>query len=155
MDCSVVLRTFTAVGNQPTELFSPHENETLHPVTQSLFLLPAPSASAASPSLQELPFCLVCELHCCGHIRSLSLVTGVSHSARCAPGSSCCVLFSRSTSSHSAAGFLGKNKDFIKNLFLLFSCSVVSDSVTPWTEHTGLPYPSLIPGVCSDSCLLS
>ena len=39
---------------------------------------------------------------------------------------------------------------------LLFSCSVVSNSL--WShglQHTILPWPSLSPGVCSNSCPLS
>ena len=42
----------------------------------------------------------------------------------------------------------------ITHCCLLFSCSVVSDSVTPWT-HARLPCPSLSPRVCSDSWPLS
>ena len=38
---------------------------------------------------------------------------------------------------------------------LLFSHSVVSDSVTPWLQHTRLLCPSPSPRVCSNSCLLS
>ena len=39
---------------------------------------------------------------------------------------------------------------------LLFSCSVVSDSLGPHgLQHGRLPCPSLSPGVCSDSCPLS
>ena len=39
---------------------------------------------------------------------------------------------------------------------LLFSCLVVSDSLWPHgLQHTRLPCPSLSPGVCSDSRLLS
>ena len=34
---------------------------------------------------------------------------------------------------------------------LLFSHSVMSDSVTPWLPHARLPCPSLLPGVCSNS----
>ena len=39
---------------------------------------------------------------------------------------------------------------------ILFSSWVVSDSLQPrgW-QHTRLPCPSLSPGVCSDSCVLS
>ena len=33
-----------------------------------------------------------------------------------------------------------------------FSHSVVSNSVTPCTEHTRLPCPSVTPGACSNSC---
>ena len=43
-----------------------------------------------------------------------------------------------------------------KKGLLLFSCSVVSSSLQPHRlQHIGLPCPSLSPGVCSDSCLLS
>ena len=40
---------------------------------------------------------------------------------------------------------------------LLFSCSVVSDSLWPHglLQHTGLPGPSPTPRVCSNSCPLS
>ena len=39
---------------------------------------------------------------------------------------------------------------------LLFSCSVVSDSLWPYgLQHTRLLCPSLFPGVCSNFCLLS
>ena len=39
---------------------------------------------------------------------------------------------------------------------LLFSCSVVSDSLWPHgLQHTRLSCPLLSPGVCSNSCLLS
>ena len=39
---------------------------------------------------------------------------------------------------------------------LLFSCSVVSDSLQPHgLQHSRLPCPSLSPGVCSNSCPLS
>ena len=41
-------------------------------------------------------------------------------------------------------------------LFLLFSQSVVSDSLqSPGQLHARLPCPSLSPGVCSNSCPLS
>ena len=41
-------------------------------------------------------------------------------------------------------------------LLLLFSLSVVSDSLwPPGLQHTRLPCPSLSPGVCSNSCPLS
>ena len=41
-------------------------------------------------------------------------------------------------------------------MLLLFSCSVVSDSLWPHgLQHTRLPCPSLSPGVCSNSCPLS
>ena len=39
---------------------------------------------------------------------------------------------------------------------LLFSCSVVSDSLGPHElQHSRLPCPSLFPGVCSNSCPLN
>ena len=39
---------------------------------------------------------------------------------------------------------------------LLFTCSVVSNSLQPHVlQHTRLPWPSLSPGVCSHSCPLS
>ena len=42
------------------------------------------------------------------------------------------------------------------HLLLLFSHSVVSDSLQPHgLQHTRLPCPSLSPGVCSNSCPLS
>ena len=42
------------------------------------------------------------------------------------------------------------------SLLLLFSRSVVSDSLRPHgLQHVGLPCPSLSPRVCSDSCPLS
>ena len=42
------------------------------------------------------------------------------------------------------------------SLGLLFSHSAVSDSLRPLgLKHARLPCPSLSPGVCSDSCLLS
>ena len=38
-------------------------------------------------------------------------------------------------------------------LFLLFNRSVVSKSLqSHWNQHSSLPYPSLCPGVCSNSC---
>ena len=44
----------------------------------------------------------------------------------------------------------------LKSRWLLFSCSVVSDSSWPHgLQHTRLPYPSLSPRVCSNSCPLS
>ena len=36
-----------------------------------------------------------------------------------------------------------------------FSCSVMSDSATPWLQHTRPPCPSPTPGVYSNSCPLS
>ena len=43
-----------------------------------------------------------------------------------------------------------------QGLLLLFSCSVVSDSLWPHgLQHTRLPCPSPSPGICSDSCPLS
>ena len=45
---------------------------------------------------------------------------------------------------------------FSASLKLLFSHSAVSDSLKPLgLKHARLPCPSLSPGVCSDSCLLS
>ena len=42
----------------------------------------------------------------------------------------------------------------IRILLLLFSCSVVSDSLWPHgLQHSRLPCPSLSPGVCSKSCI--
>ena len=39
---------------------------------------------------------------------------------------------------------------------MLFSCSVVSNSLQPHgLQHTRLPCPSLSPGICSNSCPLS
>ena len=39
---------------------------------------------------------------------------------------------------------------------LLFTCSVVSNSLQPHVlQHTRLPWPSISPGVCSHSCPLS
>ena len=38
---------------------------------------------------------------------------------------------------------------------LLFSCSVVLESVIPWTAAHQLPCPSPTPGACSNSCPLS
>ena len=44
----------------------------------------------------------------------------------------------------------------VKGLLLLFSCSVVSDSLWPYgLQHTRLPCPSLFPGVFSNFCPLS
>ena len=41
-------------------------------------------------------------------------------------------------------------------MLLLFSHSVMSDSLPPHgLQHRRLPYPSLFPGVCSNSCPLS
>ena len=41
-------------------------------------------------------------------------------------------------------------------LFLLFSGSVLSKFLqSHWVRHTSLPYPSLCPGACSNSCPLS
>ena len=48
-------------------------------------------------------------------------------------------------------GFLAWDK-----ALLLFSCPVVADSLQPrGLQHARLPYPSLSPGVCSNSCPLS
>ena len=45
---------------------------------------------------------------------------------------------------------------FLSPWLLLFSCSVVSDSLRPqWLQHAGLPCPLSSPGVCSNSCPLS
>ena len=46
--------------------------------------------------------------------------------------------------------------DCIEALLLLFSCSVMSDSL--WShglQHASLPHPSPFPGACSNSCPLS
>ena len=41
-------------------------------------------------------------------------------------------------------------------LLMLFSCSVMSDSLRPHgLQHISLPCPSLSPTVCSNSCTLS
>ena len=43
-----------------------------------------------------------------------------------------------------------------RSFLLLFSCSVVSDSLWPhWLQHARLPCPSPSPRACSDSCQLS
>ena len=43
-----------------------------------------------------------------------------------------------------------------ETLFLLFSCSVVSDFLRPHgLQHARLPPPPLSPGVCSNSCPLT
>ena len=42
-----------------------------------------------------------------------------------------------------------------QNSDLLFSRSVMSDTVTPWTQHSRLPCPSPSPVACSNSCPLS
>ena len=45
---------------------------------------------------------------------------------------------------------------FKSNMILLFSCSVMSNSLQPHgQQHARLPCPSPSPRVCSDSCLLS
>ena len=45
---------------------------------------------------------------------------------------------------------------FTYRFTLLFSHSVVSDSLQPYRlQHTRLPYPTLSPGIFSNSCLLS
>ena len=50
----------------------------------------------------------------------------------------------------------GKPEPPSASLLLLFSCEVVSHSWWPHElQHTRLPYPSLSPGVCSNSCPLS
>ena len=46
----------------------------------------------------------------------------------------------------------------MSSTLLLFSCSVVSNSLWPcrtWLQHVRLPCPSLSPRVCSNSCPLS
>ena len=46
-----------------------------------------------------------------------------------------------------------KHLEKFLQILLLFSCSVVSDSLQPHgLQHTRLPCPSLSPGVCSNSC---
>ena len=47
-----------------------------------------------------------------------------------------------------------KNRSFMLKISAQFSCSVMSDSVTPWTAAR-LPCPSPTPRACSNSCLLS
>ena len=43
-----------------------------------------------------------------------------------------------------------------RSFLLLFSCSVVSDSLRPhWLKHARLPCPSPSPRACSNSCQLS
>ena len=57
-----------------------------------------------------------------------------------------------------AVAFLGSCKvtENSTPVHLLFSCSVVSDSLWPHgLKHTRLLCPSLFPGVCSNSCPLS
>ena len=57
--------------------------------------------------------------------------------------------------SSSVVGDVASLKPSWKGL-LLFSCSVVSDSLRPHEQqHARLPCPSLSPGVCSNSCPLS
>ena len=49
-----------------------------------------------------------------------------------------------------------KDSSNIKAALLLFSCSVISNSLQPQgMQHTSLPCPSPSPGVCSYSCPLS
>ena len=49
-----------------------------------------------------------------------------------------------------------KHLEKFLQILLLFSCSVVSDSLQPHgLQHTRLPYLLLSPGVCSNSCPLS
>ena len=49
-----------------------------------------------------------------------------------------------------------QNEGMCTLLSLLFSCSVVTNSLWPHElQHTRLPCPSLTPGVCSDCCPLS
>ena len=46
--------------------------------------------------------------------------------------------------------------DFVCTMLLLFSHSVVSNSLWPYgLQHPNLPYPSPPPGACSNSCPLS
>ena len=48
------------------------------------------------------------------------------------------------------------SKDTHNNLCLLFSCSVMSDSLWPHgLQHARFPCPSPSPGACSNSCPLS
>ena len=48
------------------------------------------------------------------------------------------------------------NRQNFNRVVLLFSCSVLSDSLRPHgLQHARLPCPSPSPGVCSNSCLLS
>ena len=48
--------------------------------------------------------------------------------------------------------FVVQQKLTLYTNYLLFSCSVVSDSLQPYgLQHTWLPCPSPSPGVCSDS----
>ena len=50
---------------------------------------------------------------------------------------------------------LPHHRSYLRNL-LLFSCSVMSDSLWPHgLQHARLPCPSLSPGLCSNSCPLS
>ena len=50
----------------------------------------------------------------------------------------------------------GQKVGDLGELVLLFSCSVVSDSLRPYgRQHARLPCPSLSPRVCSNSCPLS
>ena len=52
--------------------------------------------------------------------------------------------------------FLKKMTSWCLHILLLFSCSVVSDSLWPHgLQHTRLPCPSLSPWACSNSCSLS
>ena len=56
---------------------------------------------------------------------------------------------------HKHAEFL-KIQLTITNWLLLFSCSVMSDSLqTHGLQHARIPCPSLSPGACSNSCPLS
>ena len=52
------------------------------------------------------------------------------------------------------ASFMGKMVSRLI-VMLLFSCSVMSDSLTPHgLQHARLPCPSPSPGICSNSCPL-
>jgi len=59
---------------------------------------------------------------------------------------------------HSFNTYLYKNymQNFVKLKSVQFSCSVVSNSLTPHElQHSRPPYPSPTPGACSNSCPLS
>ena len=52
--------------------------------------------------------------------------------------------------------FNDKNLQQTRTILLLFSCSVLSDSLWPHVlQHARLSCPPLSPGVCSNSCPLS
>ena len=67
---------------------------------------------------------------------------------------------SRLPSPHSLMNVMpgGHQEQSVTNLFMppvQFSHSVVSDSLRPHgLQHARLPYPSLVPGACSNSCPL-